>query len=66
MKNENNHRQWLTVVSCPHCRNEHEVHWPYGSFPGGNPRYRFECPTTSMHVVFPTTVVWGKATNEPE
>jgi len=63
---ESKGRRWLTIISCPHCREEHEVHWPYGSFPGGNPRCKFECPSTTKNVVFPTATVWGQTTSEQD
>jgi hypothetical protein len=61
---ENKGRRWLTTISCPHCREEHDVYWPYGAFPGGTPRCRFECPSTSRIVVFPTATVWGQTSIE--
>lgn len=53
-------RRWVTVVACPHCRVEHQVCWPHASFPSGSPRYSFECPQSSLRVVFAAATVWGE------
>lgn len=57
-------RRWVTIVACPHCREDHQVCWPHPSYPSGSPRYSFECPSTSLRVVFSATCPWGELVGE--
>jgi len=59
-------RRWVAIVACPHCRAEHQVCWPHPSFPSGSPRYCFECPRTSLRIVFSAGGPWGELTGGEE
>lgn len=58
-----NHRRWMAVIACPHCREEHRVLWPHPSYPSGSTRYSIEWPRAALLVVFPAAIPWGELTS---
>lgn len=63
MSTTENGSRWVTVIVCPHCREEHQVCWPHASFPCGSARYSFECPQSTLRVVFAAATVWGEVSD---